>query len=837
MTGFARRPIASFICCLAGLSSAFAAELPVATVSSDAPTAPSAAEAGELAPVLRVERRFNLLGKKETAGVYGVGVEFPAEPRENDAYPLFIRADKLDGRVGDTDVARGNVELRRLGMQLFADRVEYREADDEVDATGKVILLGEGAELRTPHLRMRLSEQVGFAEEADYRFVQKVTNLLYVPQQTIVQMTATSASNSGAPMMMMVPNSYGLPTQAPIKRLMEGGGTAERVNLEGENRVRLESGTFSTCKPGDQDWYVKSQEMFLDYDRNEGKAKDASLWFQDVPILYTPTFFFPLGSGRHTGFLSPYYSTSTKSGLDVTAPFYWNVAPNYDMTLLPRYMSKRGFQLGADTRYIGHNYMGFARVEYLPNDEQLQRQRYAYQIDHKQNLGFGLFGVLNWNGVSDNNYWQDMTTRLMQMSQVQLPRQAMLSFNPAPWLQSSIQVLRYQTLQPTNATPIAKPYFLEPQMNLVGYKPDLYGFDVSLLGQFSRFTHQDSDKVTGDRALLYTQVSWPLISPAFQIIPKVGVHLTSYALNNTGTDQATALNRSLPTFTLDTKVSLEREGEWSGKPYIQTLEPRLFYVRIPYRDQSAIPVFDAGLADFNFAQIFSENRYTGFDRINDANQLTAAVTSRILDGNTGAERFKAMLGQRYYFSPQRVTLPGESNRPASFSNLVAAANGLVAPKLYADAAWEYSYREGRTERFSLGTRFQPDYGKVMSASYRYTRDPLSALAAVDQIDLAGQWPLSPKWYAVGRYNFSLRDSKVLETIGGLEYNAGCWALRIVAQRLAATTGSPNTSLFVQLELNDFGSLGSSPLGLLRRSIPGYGKTNELSGGGSLLTPP
>jgi LPS-assembly protein len=404
----------------------------------------------------------------------------------------------------------------------------------------------------------------------------------------------------------------------------------------------------------------------------------------------------------------------------------------------------------------------------MPNDEVLGRSRYAYRFDHRQNFGRGFSAVVNWNGVSDDYYWQDLTSRILQTSAVQLPRQVVLGYTPAPWLQTNMQVLRYQTLQTDSANPVTVPYFLEPQLNLVGYKPNVFKTDFSVIGQYSRFTHVDASKVQGDRMVFYPQISLPIVHPAFQFTPKVGLHLTKYSLDEQTSGQPNTFSRALPTFSLDSTVVFEREGNWSGKSYIQTLEPRLYYVNIPYKDQSQIPLFDTALTDFNFAQIFSENRYSGFDRINDANQLTAGLTTRLLDGETGVERFKAMIGQRYYFKPQRVIISGETTRTDDFSNIVAAVNGLVAPKTYADVAVEYDYRDNVVARFSAGARYQPEYGKVISASYRSTRDSLTGSLTVDQVDFAGQWPISDRWYAVGRYNYSLMDSKPLEVIAGLE---------------------------------------------------------------------
>lgn len=844
MPGFPRRPLALTIFCIfAGVQMSHAAVRPAQPKSkagvTDSVRNDQLANGAKLltaedVPVrLRTERKFNVLGNKKTSPVAAVGIQNPVELKRTDSYPLFVIADRLTGRTDDVAVAEGNVELRKVDAQVTASKLTYWPLEDEVEAVGNVRLLQEGMELNTPFLRFKLSEQVGYADQAHYRITKIVPSKFYQPQQAVVTVATTNTVSTGAPMMLNVPASYGLPTTLVAVRPSEGGGQAERVEFEGENQIHLSAATYSTCKPGRPDWYLQSPDIQLDYDEDVGYAKHASLWFKDVPIFYFPATSFALNSQRHSGFLRPFFSTSTKNGFDYTIPYYWAIAPNYDATLYPRYMVKRGMQLAGEVRYQDYNFSGLTRGEYMPDDEIENRKRYAYNIQHLQNFGRGFSGQINWNGVSDDNYWEDMSSRLLQTSQTQLPKQAVLNYTPFAGLMTSMQVLRYQTLQPDPANPIARPYFLEPQINIVGYKPNVLKTDLSLISQYSRFTHPD--KVDGQRFVFYPQVALPIVHPAFQIIPKFGAHMTSYSLEQQLAGEPDSITRTLPSFSLDSTVVFERETALLDIDYIQTLEPRLYYVNIPYKDQSRIPVFDSGLTDFNFAQIFAENRYSGFDRINDANQLTAALTTRYLDANTGVERFKAMVGQRYYFKPQRVTLPGETARVEDYSNFIAAATGLVLPKTFADVAWEYNYSAGTTERASAGARFQPELGKVLSASYRYNSDPLTLKSTVSQVDIAGQWPVSSQWYAVGRYNYSVKDRQLLEAIAGLEYNTGCWAVRGVVQRLEAVSGEPNTTFFFQLELTDFGSVGSNPMGLLRRSIPGYGKINELPTSSHLLT--
>lgn len=838
MPVFQRRPLALLICCL--FANTQVTQAAVDTEKAVAPLAGSSTKneppliaapdlvslqlaASEVSLNLKVERKMLSIVPK------GLGASKPEA-----APPTFIIADQIEGRNDEETVAEGNVEMRKIDSQLLTDKLTYWPLEDEMDAVGNVQLYQYEDEIRGPHLRMKMSQQIGYFDEADFKLKRDITNRFYRPV-TSVNVIGSTTTVTNAPMMMTIPSGYGLTPALPIRRPTEAYGHAKRIDFEGENQVRLSETTYSSCKPGQTDWYLRASEIKLDYDQEAADGKNATVYFKGLPIFYAPFASFGLNQQRHSGFLPPMYSASTKNGIDLTLPYYWNLAPNYDVTFLPREMAKRGFQLGAEARYVDHNYSGTSRLEYLPNDSMAKRSRWAYGLTHEQTLGRGLSASINLNGVSDSLYWSDLSSRLLDTSQSQLPKQVTLNYvPPASWWSASATWLRYQTLQLDPANPTTRPYFLEPQINFYGRLPNVLHSDISLVGQYSRFSHPTL--VDGSRAVLYPQLSVPFVHPAFSITPKIGVHATQYNLDRVTLGQPSRISRVLPIFSVDSNVVFERDTKWLGRDHIQTLEPRLYYVYIPYRDQNRIPVFDSGVADFNFAQIFTENRYSGYDRINDANQLTAAVTTRYLDANTGAERFKFMVGQRYYLRNTRVLLPGETPPNKNFSNSLFAFNGLVLPKTYVDSAVEYNNKQARTERFSIGARYQSDHAKVLSASYRFVRSDVSGTnTQVDQIDLATQWPLNGRWSAVGRYNYSIRDKQILEAVGGAEYNAGCWSARFVVQRLKAVAGTPNTTFFFQLELNDFASIGSNPLQLLRRSIPGYAKTNEMPNTGSLLT--
>lgn len=697
-----------------------------------------------------------------------------------DADSTVIQADRILGRNDVETVAEGGVELRQADSIITADHLKYRHLEDEAEAEGNVRLTRDEDVISGPRMRLRVRDSEGVFEQ---------------PHYLIKRLPKTDSP------------------QAQTRQPVAGTGEASRLDFEGEGLYRFTSATYSTCTPPNRDWYVEADEISLDYNHETGEASRSKVVFKDVPIFYWPSVSFSLNHQRRSGLLAPTFGSSTTSGLELTLPWYWNIAPNMDATIAPRVLSRRGIQLNSEFRYLDHAYNGQARIEYLPGDQVAGTNRSAYAILHNHVLGPGLTGNINLNGVSDDRYFTDLSSKVAMVSQANLLRQGSLTYG-AGWWNATLTAQRFQTLQDP-AAPVAIPYYRLPQLLLTALRPDLpAGINLGLTGEFVDFHHPT--QVIGQRTVLYPQVSLPLQTAAFYVTPKIGMHMTRYSLSRQQTDVPDQLSRQVPIMSVDSGVVFEREVNWFDRALTQTLEPRFYYLNVPVRDQSRMPVFDSGLLDFNFAQIFAENRYGGGDRIGDANQLTAAVVSRLIDPSTGSELMRGAVGQRFYFREQRVTLPGEVARETRKTDLLAAFSGRVLPQTFLDTGWQYSPNFGRTERFNIGGRYQPEFGKVLNAGYRYTRDQ------VGQIDISGQWPLSGRWYGVGRYNYSLKESRLIEGVAGLEYDAGCWVGRIVLHRLATTTATASTALFVQLELNGLARIGSNPLDLLKRNIAGYG---------------
>jgi len=729
----------------------------------------------------------------------------PYLSQPGDQLPTFIAADQISGKNNSEVVADGNVELRKRNSILQSDRLTYWQEADEMEAEGNVRLSRDGDRLSGPKMRMKMGDSTGFFEQPEY---------------SIRRIRTGSAATL-----------WTGDEERPSAELTTGRGSAARMEFEGEGKYRLTDATYSTCTPAagrDPDWFARTTDLRLDYDDEEGTARDATLYFKGTPILYSPWLSFSLNNERKSGLLTPTFGSTSRGGSEYTQPFYWNIAQNMDATIAPRFMSKRGVLWNGEYRYLQSSYSGAMHGQYLADDRIAHRRRSSYSLTHSQTLGSGFSGTLDVNGASDDTYFSDLGSGSSVIAQTNLVRQGTLSY-AAGWWSAKLLAQSFQTLQDPSLPAVAEPYRRLPQLTLSAYRGDLpLGAGFAFSGEHVNF--RSPTLVEGRRFTLYPQLALPLQLGGLSLTPKVGVHSTRYTLDHQAAGTPDKLTRSVPILSLDSTLTFERDTDWLGTALTQTLEPRLYYLYVPVRDQSLIPVFDTGLADFNFAQIFGENRYSGGDRIGDANQLTAMLTSRLLDPQTGAEIMRAAFGQRVYFSTQHVGLPATATTPAEVlrsdrqTDFLASFSGRVLPKTYADVGLQYNPRLSRMERLNVGGRYQPETGQVLNAGYRYTRDQLG------QMDISGQWPLFGGWHAVGRFNYSTKDRRMVESVAGVEYDGGCWIGRVVFQRLATQTQLSNTALFFQLELNGFAKVGSNPLDILKRNVPGYGVINQQGAG-------
>ena len=728
--------------------------------------------------------------------------------------PSFARADRIEGTT-DTDVLlTGDAELRRAGGDVFtADRMRYVQVDDELFANGAVRIVRDGNVYTGPELRLKLDDYSGYFVKPEYALT-GTRNRRALPETQIL----TSATDPlYAYRNPVASNRAGFP----------GHGTADLARFIDRDHVDLDNPLYTTCRAdgadGPIDWYIKAETMSLDQTTQVGVARNARIVFKGVPILASPFISFPLDDSRKSGFLPPTLSVTSRNGFEYLQPYYFNLAPNYDLTLYPKIISSRGLQLGGDVRYLTPTFNGDLRGEGLLND-QLAERKTRYSLSTLNNFASGPWtGYANVNKVSDDNYFVDYSRSIALSSQRILTRDAAITYNQPYWFLTA-HTLRYQTLQDP-VTPILPPYEKSPQILFHGARLDvLGGFDFNLDIDATRFIHPTL--ASGDRYVVNPSVSYPILRPGWFVTPKLSYNATHYSVSNEAATAQTEFNRSLPTASVDSGMVFERETSLFGKALRQTLEPRLFYVRTPYRNQDNLPLYDSGITDFNFAQLFAENPFGGYDRIADSNSITAAVSTRFINNEDGAEIFRASLGQRYNLSPQRVTLPNTLPVDSKRSDVLAEISGQVSRDVSVDAGVQYSPVIRGVIRSNIGVSYRPEPTKVINAEYRYRQGDF------EQVDLSAQWPLFGRVYGVGRVNYSTRDRKLIETLAGFEYNGCCWVLRLVGSRYVTGTQTATSTLFLQLELNGLARLGSNPLESLKRNVPGYQIVNPPPPGGS-----
>ena len=702
--------------------------------------------------------------------------------------PVYLAADAMQSDDERNLTLDGLGVVRRADGVLSGDFLYYNQNTEDVTAVGNARLVQDGNIVIGPSMRYNLDTDVG---DVDF------------PQFWL--------DNGGA-------------------------GVGTKAEMTNRNEMTITDVTYSGCPCPDPAWYIKSSKVDLNYDENEGVARNGVLFFKGVPLLASPYLTFPLRPERKSGFLLPTFATTNQTGFDLTLPYYLNLAPNYDATLVARPMSKRGLMLGGEFRYLNPSFRGQVAGTYLNRDNELGTDRWLYSLKHNQRFGNGFTGGWDISGVSDDDYFKDFALlAINEATTTYLPRSVFAGWSNRDW-RARVQYTTFQTLGD-----IRPQYNLVPGITLNGARFDQNGFDLQSENAavwFDRPTDRRGRQIgpDGQRYVSYNSVSFPMVRPGWYITPKVGLHTTRYEtewyrLTGIG-GRESSNNRVLPITSVDAGMTFERPTSFFGLDAIQTLEPRIYYLNVPYRDQSNLPVYDTTLSDFSFSQAFQENIYTGgWDRIANANQLTLALGSRLLDEETGFERAAFAVGQRIYFVDQLVTLPGETPRSDVRSEFLINATAALTDTLSTTIDLQYNPYDGSWDRAQIVGRFNPKRAATLSASYRYQRNPTGAFQpqGQEQVSLAFQWPLSANIYSVGRVDYSLLSiparnvvPRVTQAIAGLEYKGDCcWAARVVYQRYAIDPNEVNDAIFFQLELSGLGGLGQDPMGLLRSSIPNF----------------
>jgi LPS-assembly protein len=597
-------------------------------------------------------------------------------------------------------------------------------------------------------------------------------------------------------------------------------GSAAELEMTREGTLKLAGVRFTTCPAGSTDWELRASAIEIDQRTQQGRGRNVRVDLKGIPILYTPVITFPVGPARKSGFLFPSFGNSDKSGFEMGVPYYLNLAPNYDLTLTPFLLSRRGIGMGADFRYLTGSSRGKLETDYLPGDNLAGEDRRYSALVHRTDFTDRLRFDANLADVSDSNYFQDFGLGPDGTSIMFLDRNLRLAWLGQGWRLDGL-VQDFQVID-LDVDPLDRPYSRLPQVAFSGLWPMPAGFEASLDAETVWFERDVG--VTGLRADASPRVAWPLRGSGYHLEPSAAFRATAYELSDTAPGEDDSPARTAPILSLDAGLVFERESGERGQ-FLHTLEPRLRYTYIPFRDQDDLPLFDTALPDLNLVQLFRTNRYVGADRLGDANELAAGITSRLLRSESGQQYLTATIGQRFYFESPQVVLPGEIPESRNASNLVGEVELTAWRSWSARAGIEWDGEQSNTLRGEGSVQYRPAESTVVNLGYRYREGLL------EQWDAAFAWRISPSWQVFARQVYSTKEDKSIDRFAGFEYSGCCWRLRLLGRNYVSNrTGESDNSILLQVELTGLSSVGSRSDTFLQGAIRGYSPA-------SLATPP
>ncbi len=778
----------------------------------------------------------------------------PLRPGMNDTTafkdaPLYVNAGASRyEQTTETATLAGNVVIRQASLQLEADEANLYQQENLGELKGNV----------------RLRDR----------------NTLVVGDRAELQLDNGEAKVENAEYVMHAGNVR---------------GNARYIKRQEDAVIRLKDGTYTSCEPGSNAWHLKGNNVVLNPESGFGTATNVTLRVKNIPVFYTPYIQFPIDDRRQSGFLPPSISYSNRRGVDLTTPYYFNLAPNFDATLYPNYMSKRGLLTEGEFRYLGkssESRIGGAWLSDSEDERKLQseyeKDRWMYTLQHEQGFNKRLLGTIDYTDISDPYYFQDLRSNVVLGSNEVLNQKANLIWRGDNYA-AMFGVHAYEMANITDITPYDKlPQFAllgalpyQPAGLQLGYQAEWTRFDRSLrkgnysdengvLSPWNDARLQGLDRANGDRLHLEPSISLPMNWGWGFVKPAVKYAYTRYDLSldqvgksslQAGQQYNSSPDRSLAMYSIDSGLYFDRDTQWFGKSYRQTLEPRLFYLYVPNEDQSDLPLFDSADIQFSYASLFRDNRFSGRDRIGDANQLSLGLTNRWLESN-GFERQRISVGQAYYFADRKVLLSGKNYKDYAENTSTRSPYALEYMyqfnrdwRVNADLMWDPDTHRTRSGSTMFHYQPQDNLNKIVNFGYRYRNDGnhynfttgrwetgsadytdgsgrvYKDFYKIEQTDTSIMWPVVPQWNVIARWQYDYNRNSTLEAFGGFEYDSCCWKLRVINRYWVdydERSQSPQDNrkgdhgIFLQIVLKGLGGVtGNKVETFLDEGIQGY----------------
>ena len=721
-------------------------------------------------------------------GVFFQAPTLDAQQEKGAKEQQSISADKALYEANGTSTFEGHVVLQQGPQRITSDRLYYHHTSNTIELDGNVIFNNDGLLIASEQAKHNANEESSELNDAEFLIFESGLN-----------------------------------------------GRAKSISLS-ENEVNVQHSRMTSCPPGEEHWLLKSSELHLDQEKGWGYAKHASLHIGQVPIMYTPYFTFPIDDRRKSGFLYPSLGNDSINGADVSLPYYFNIAPNYDATLTPRILSKRGQQLAGEFRYLNRLGEGKLGGDYLGQDQlnPLYSERKQVQWQHEARFQENWFFNSRYFYLSDPDYLDDLDSFSSNTNLGYVERNARIDYFKQN-IYFSLLAQDFQVLDTINT--LDQPYRLAPQMNTgISLPVKNTVFEISFAEQLSRFERDiDTSTIdavaisngeisTGLRNVFIPTLHADLSGAAYFFKPAAAVHIRNYRLENyQALDTNEDIHRSIPIYTLDSGLIFERELNLQQNAYTQTLEPRIFLVKIPFKDQSDIPNFDSATLSSNDSQLFRALRYSGHDLIGDTEQGTVGLSSKLYD-NTQRERADFSLGQIFYFEDRKILLEANEDTLAEQSPVFASMQLRLLQNWFFKQGVEWNSDNNHLEQFSTLVSFKSDANHIANFEYRYR--PESSNIAQEETRASFVWPLHHRWKALSYWNFDLNQHSTIELASGLEYENCCLVVRVLNQKWLRKISSTNSyesanKQSLELQLKGLGNLNDQISEYFKGKIHGY----------------